>query len=403
MNILVIGNGFDIAHGIPSSYKNFLDFVGIFKSIYGYRQTIEKLDKNERKIFYEGKLKQISNIYKDIFGLWDINNTIDPVFVEFYQMINNNTWMKFFSDRTSRYEGERNWVDIESEILYAIQMMTQERDPITGMTFDQREIGILKNDNMDENILSHVMNRLLEGKCGQTVKKQQQIKYWKELQARLRSDFVRTIRSLEIYLDYFIDFTKVSKGEIFDGIKFDRLINFNYTQTYHKLYDPCLPTDFIHGKAIYKRDKEKSNVVLGIEEFLGENQKNKDIEFISYRKYYQRIVKHCDFSYRKQVNSRDFPINTWFFGHSLSFSDKEILINLLPCSEFVTQSVQSARSYIKKSYICYYSQHTLEQQVVNLVQILGQEALNDLVCGANPKIEFVPQNEFRNKVQSIVG
>ena len=37
MNILIIGNGFDIAHGIPSSYKNFLDFVGIFKSIYEYR------------------------------------------------------------------------------------------------------------------------------------------------------------------------------------------------------------------------------------------------------------------------------------------------------------------------------------------------------------------------------
>lgn len=31
MNILVIGNGFDIAHGIPSSYKNFLDFVIAYK------------------------------------------------------------------------------------------------------------------------------------------------------------------------------------------------------------------------------------------------------------------------------------------------------------------------------------------------------------------------------------
>ena len=83
MNILVIGNGFDIEHGIPSSYKNFLDFVDIFKNVYCRREAIEKLNKAERKAFFTQKLEEISNIYKDIFGLWDINNTIDPVFEEF--------------------------------------------------------------------------------------------------------------------------------------------------------------------------------------------------------------------------------------------------------------------------------------------------------------------------------
>ena len=52
---------------------------------------------------------------------------------------------------------------------------------------------------------------------------------------------------------------------------------------------------------------------------------------------------------------------------------------------------------MKKSYICYYSQHTLEQQVANLVQILGQEALNDLVCGPDPKIKFVFQDNFKKE------
>ena len=27
MNILVIGNGFDIAHGLPTQYKDFLNFI----------------------------------------------------------------------------------------------------------------------------------------------------------------------------------------------------------------------------------------------------------------------------------------------------------------------------------------------------------------------------------------
>ncbi len=30
MNILVIGNGFDIAHGLPTTYKDFLKFIEKF-------------------------------------------------------------------------------------------------------------------------------------------------------------------------------------------------------------------------------------------------------------------------------------------------------------------------------------------------------------------------------------
>ena len=29
MNILVVGNGFDLAHGLPTKYSDFLDFVKI--------------------------------------------------------------------------------------------------------------------------------------------------------------------------------------------------------------------------------------------------------------------------------------------------------------------------------------------------------------------------------------
>ncbi len=33
MNILVIGNGFDIAHGLPTKYVNFLEFVQAFNRV----------------------------------------------------------------------------------------------------------------------------------------------------------------------------------------------------------------------------------------------------------------------------------------------------------------------------------------------------------------------------------
>ena len=33
MNILVIGNGFDLAHGLPTNYVDFLEMIQCFKSI----------------------------------------------------------------------------------------------------------------------------------------------------------------------------------------------------------------------------------------------------------------------------------------------------------------------------------------------------------------------------------
>ncbi len=33
MNIIVIGNGFDLAHGLPTKYTDFLEFVKVLKIV----------------------------------------------------------------------------------------------------------------------------------------------------------------------------------------------------------------------------------------------------------------------------------------------------------------------------------------------------------------------------------
>ena len=40
MNILVIGNGFDLAHGLPTSYKDFLVFIERYKEYYDKSRII---------------------------------------------------------------------------------------------------------------------------------------------------------------------------------------------------------------------------------------------------------------------------------------------------------------------------------------------------------------------------
>ena len=40
MNILVIGNGFDLAHRLPTTYKDFLEFASVFREYDSVREKI---------------------------------------------------------------------------------------------------------------------------------------------------------------------------------------------------------------------------------------------------------------------------------------------------------------------------------------------------------------------------
>ena len=48
MNILVIGNGFDLAHGLPTTYKDFLDYAHAFKYYYETENKIGRASCRER-------------------------------------------------------------------------------------------------------------------------------------------------------------------------------------------------------------------------------------------------------------------------------------------------------------------------------------------------------------------
>ena len=52
MNILVIGNGFDLAHGFPTTYKNFLEFTDVFKRY--IPKFVKKRKLNQKRLAYKG-------------------------------------------------------------------------------------------------------------------------------------------------------------------------------------------------------------------------------------------------------------------------------------------------------------------------------------------------------------
>lgn len=73
----------------------------------------------------------------------------------------------------------------------------------------------------------------------------------------------------------------------------DKILSFNYTCTYQRIYGehPFLEFDYVHGKADLRNDIQSTNMVLGIDEYLEGDARDKDLEFIEFKKFFQRIHK----------------------------------------------------------------------------------------------------------------
>lgn len=233
------------------------------------------------------------------------------------------------------------------------------------------------------------------------------------------------IRELEIYLEEYVDKIdcKVLSPDIKD-MKIDKLISFNYTDSYRKYYDKqnLCDYDFIHGKADVLHTLETNNLVLGINEYLPENKRNIDVKFIVFKKFYQRILKGTGNRYKNWLDvinqesiiflnkikdyeaeletnrklnignettlknlmslQRNLPMqNLYIFGHSLDITDKDILRDLILNDNVYTT-------------IYYPDKDELGKKIANLVKVIGQDELIKRTGGSTKTIEFKQQQDM---------
>ncbi len=299
MNILLIGNGFDLAHGLPTQYKNFLDFCikakVIFISIDG-RESNLYYDEYLRDWDINSKIKEsLMEAYKsrnrklfDDGTYHDEFTTSNDALNKLYPLINKNVWIEYFSECPS-YIGE-NWIDFETEISRVIQTIDVARDYIV----QHKDIMDIPRDM--QGILMGIIKKSkgnLKDICGS-------IEHIDRFTGRLYKDLKSLVRALEIYLTEFVE--KINNDVVISEInelKIDHVLSFNYTNTFEKKYGigKSIEYNFIHGEAKESNTIESNNMVLGIDEYLPEDRKDKETYFIGFKKYYQRILKStgCDY------------------------------------------------------------------------------------------------------------
>lgn len=378
MNILLIGNGFDLAHGLPTKYTDFLDFVSKMKKfIIDYKRTNDNNlhRKNyfnnlnfyiKSRIYWDFEYAKLNNDYKNHIDLWD-------------KIISDNIWIEYFLK--NRKNIKTNWIDFEKEILFVIDRLDKfiidNPDIINSVFFEEN----VKYDDSTRNL-----KILLD-----TYKS----KFWKLTETtkfniysfitELEKDLEKLIFTLELYISHFINkITVTVYSEEIKQLQIDRLISFNYSDTFERVYINVntmkhIECDYVHGKALSHSRYENNELVLGINEYLPDEEKDKNIRFIRFKKFFQRIHKNTGCFYKKWLEEIDsYPYKKhylYIFGHSLDDTDRDILRELILNEHIVTT-------------IYYHNKEAYAQQIANLVKVIGQEELISKTGGVSKTIIF---------------
>ena len=366
--ILILGNGFGLAMGRKTSYKDFIEFAD--------------------KLFVE-RDDQLDEFLK--------KHQID---IEKYR---NNLYIQYINENKSTL-GE-NWSNLEimiSQLAEAIDFFRLNSDKLyhkNGNLYPEYVDRFHKMMNEEDNSTSKIF-------IGTIFFKLYDRYGWFRLErglaiSDLNNEFIRHLELLtellEIYLSYrdFIDFEvvpiipSVTVLDVIDGISKASVISFNYTHTPNRLYKISLEkTHFIHGEIDLERRKHKINtMVFGIEDKETEINSN----LIPYQKFYQRVVKETGNAYERFFDqeydiSKGIPRivkNIIIFGHSVDPLDKEIFEK---CFKLVNNKCYQSR------FIFTYFNETAKRSIIkNLAIILGKDELVELT--GQKRVVFVQSQD----------
>ena len=367
MKILLIGNGFDLAHDLPTRYSNFLDFVSeyIFLSKSG-----EGIPHEEYRPYFDPLLKQYPAVYQ-----------------EYGDLINDNRLLQYFlriySDRCNN--GKDGWIDFENEISIIVRDLASAQKQYIEQSEEGNEIISFRPRSVDMIVQALLLVGEDRNGYGHNIPDS-----FKDGRVDgILADLNRLTRLLELYLVEYVETREVKKRlPEFENSLIDRVISFNYTDTYRKLYDKNGNAEycFIHGKARGNADVNSCDLVLGINEEQRYNSQLFDNSFVWFKKFYQRIYKGTGSEYidwmeafEKALQSMpkaEIPGNDlYIYGHSLDVTDKDVLEYLILAPKMTT-------------HIYYYNKKDLSDKIRNLVAIIGQQELIKRTRGKHRSIIF---------------
>lgn len=287
--MLVVGNGFDLAHGLPTRYQDMLEALS--------HDTASWLSLEDRQRYSDNPFIKYFSKYKDLPGWTGFESEI--------QQIVNYLCKIYDNRRPPTIHG-----DIESFFL-DIRIAWRSHDTKTMWNILQQDLDELIS-YIDVYLSKYIPSQLPKA-------------------LSTDSQYPRFV--YKRHYDYFL--------------------SFNYTNTYFDFAEMMndgngivVPTEdqFIHGCCSAMGASQ--NIVLGIEDNDPSN-----LDTIYFKKYFQRIQKKTGrevFDWFDEKISSSEPIVTDIFGHSLDTTDKDILMLIFEKSQYTNIYYYNQADYEQK-------------------------------------------------------
>lgn len=437
--LIIVGNGFDLAHGVKTSYKDFIEWY--------FGEVIESLKKRKNELTKRNNSKESPIfIYEDKFMKFTYGASIEgaieyldrTIFMAkegefldaFIKNMNYNSYMNRtitpLFERIIKDVENKGWVDIEMdyyEILkdYALNKRGDVRQLNDELSYIEKKlIEYLKieQDKFDEFYIEEDLQDIiyepfsdisvsLKGKKCLDEHIEQDCKDKENDNLRIKlENYGYDIKKVSDYIDYLFNKSKELNKSISNFIRTERflkgdkfpkelllpnsimLLNFNYTKIadkYMTRYFQWLP-NHIHGEL-----NDENSVIFGYGDEL--DNKYKEIEELNNNEFLNKIksVKYLERDkYRKLLYFLELePFQVYVMGHSCGNSDRTLLNTIFEHENCVSIKL----FYHKKSD----ETDNFTEIVQNITRnfndkkLLRERVVNKTYCQALPQSE-VKQN-----------
>lgn len=454
--ILVLGNGFDLAHYLPTKYDHFMTAMqAIVKSQnkeINFDELFADYLKNNDEFFLRAK-----ELYKtDEFKLSEC------LVIDFKERLKNNSWFKYFSKYLENVE---TWIDFESEIektlvftsnllidineknFSAEKLSVYDTDDVVNFYWLENKLDIdivynfldifkIKNSvyhryNCDSNGNIYDYTNITESEYDKCKKLEIQGEEYFEENIGFRSidiidknllsrygDRYISLKESEIFkilknqLNYFKDIFSLYISDIIEklepkksfkpidrlGKEFSAVFTFNYSESFQRFYRPSLKVinkvQHLHGNT------KSGNIVLGIDDLNDDLKPYKIYDFV---KTYQKIINNTDYQF---LDDRNLGFNTKpiavSYDELYKYPPYEITIwgHSLDISdrEYVQDifKLNTLNAPYQASLVIWYY-GTPHNSLVNLIHIMGKDIIQNWVKKGWLKFEKMPDIYALNK------
>lgn len=375
--IILIGNGFDLAHGLPTSYQNFIDWYWEqwkYKLVNCPQDTI-KDDLCEFHLQTKGS-SWYSFLYNKISRL---NPTEGKELVEY---LKEQPGVKFkpceFLKNICQSVETKGWVDIENEYYKLLLSSLKFKSGDFGHQILNTQLNYLqtllvqylKTIPTESGEAIQVINNIIYSpikpqdiSVGEKDKLENHVKYWTECKesefrykmekynySNFRLNDWSNYKGLKDKDKYDMDYMFRNFGSFFlpDNIM---LLNFNYTSTinrYVQANNPSFEINHIHGEL-----NKPDSIIFGYGDELDENYQNiSNLNDNEYLKNFKSIKYLESDRYRKALQFMDAaPFQVYILGHSCGNSDRTLLNTLFEHKNCVSVKPYYFKNGDKDNYL----------------------------------------------------